>query len=625
MAIGNSTENVLISDMRIRHLPDTLINQIAAGEVVERPASAVKELVENAIDAQATRIDVELMDGGKAMIRVRDNGFGMAKEDLVAALDRHATSKLPDSDLSQISFLGFRGEALPSIASVSRLKIATRERGGDAHEIAVDDGKKGQPSPSSHVEGTTIDVRDLFYLTPARLKFLKTSATEYAAVKEMLQRLALAYPSVAFRLTHNGTPSFHYPVLDSNGAAQEKRRLSDVMGADFVENAIAIDTLRGNAGLHGWIARPVYDAGTAARQFLFVNGRAVRDKQLLGAIRAGYADVMAKDRYPVIVLFITLPSEDVDVNVHPAKAEVRFRDAAMVRGLIVSSLRHTLQSQNLAPVTNLTEELIARMEIARNQSSQEPFNPRAHLTAYSSNSHYSGNTAYQLHEQATNSYQPRMDFAPSTRFDLSPQDAASTAGEENYPLGSARAQVHENYIIAQTADGIVVVDQHAAHERLVYERFKTQVAENGIDVQQLLTPEIVQMDDTDCARLLEQRDVLIRSGLDIEPFGAGAVAIRSFPALLTGKIDPQRLLRDLADDLREQDKTTHLEERLNAVLATMACHGSVRSGRRLTVPEMNALLRDMERTPLAGQCNHGRPTFIALSLTDIEKLFGRIV
>ncbi len=617
--------NVLISDMRIRHLPDTLINQIAAGEVVERPASAVKELVENAIDAEATRVEVELLDGGKALIRVRDNGYGMGEGDLVAALDRHATSKLPDSDLSHISFLGFRGEALPSIASVSRLKISTRERGSAAHEISVEDGKKGTPAPSSQVEGTTIEVRDLFYLTPARLKFLKTSATEYAAVKEMLQRLALAYPHVAFRLTHNGSTSFHYPVLDTDPMAQEQRRLSDVMGGDFVQNAIAIDTLRGNTRLCGWTARPVYDAGTAARQFLFVNGRAVRDKQLLGAIRAGYADVMAKDRYPVAVLFIALPPEDVDVNVHPAKAEVRFRDAALVRGLIVSSLRHTLQSQNLSPVTTLTDELIARMEQARTQSPQQPFNPRSYLTPYGSGGHYSGSHAYQLREQVTNAYLPRMDFAPSTRFDLPPQDTVEAAIEENYPLGSARAQIHENYIIAQTANGIVVVDQHAAHERLVYERFKQQVAENGIDVQHLLTPEIVQMDDTDCARLLEQRDIFLKSGLDIEPFGAGAIAIRAFPALLTGKINPQKLLHDLADDLREQDKTTHLEEKLNAVLATMACHGSVRSGRRLTTPEMNALLRDMERTPLAGQCNHGRPTFIALSLTDIEKLFGRIV
>ena len=625
MVTGNSTANVLISDMRIRHLPDTLINQIAAGEVVERPASAVKELVENAIDAEATRIDVELMDGGKAMIRVRDNGHGMGKDDLVAALDRHATSKLPDSDLSHISFLGFRGEALPSIASVSRLKISTRERDGDAHEIVVDDGKKGTPIPSSHVEGTTIDVRDLFYLTPARLKFLKTSATEYAAVKEMLQRLALAYPSVAFRLTHNGTASFHYPVLDSDVAAQEKRRLSDVMGADFLENAIPIDTQRGNTRLRGWIARPVYDAGTAARQFLFVNGRAVRDKQLLGAIRAGYADVMAKDRYPVVVIFITLPPEDVDVNVHPAKAEVRFRDAAMVRGLIVSSLRHTLQSQNLSPVTTLTDELIARMANASSHPQPNTFNPRAYLTPYSGNNHFGNSHAYQLHEQVTNTYQPRMDFAPSARFDLAAHGTSPTAQEDNYPLGSARAQIHENYIIAQTADGLVIIDGHAAHERLVYERFKSQIAESGIDIQQLLTPEIIPMDDTDCARLLEQRDIFLRSGLDIEPFGTGAIAIRAFPALLTGKIDPQKLLRDLADDLREQDKTTHLEERLNAVLATMACHGSVRSGRRLTTPEMNALLRDMERTPLAGQCNHGRPTFVALSLTDIEKLFGRIV
>lgn len=605
---------------RIQQLPNTLINQIAAGEVVERPASAVKELVENAIDATATRIEVELLDGGKQLILVRDNGFGMGADDLVAALDRHATSKLPDGNLLNINFLGFRGEALPSIASVSRMKIMTRDRGADAHEIEVEDGQKKPVRPSAHVDGTTIEIRDLFYLTPARLKFLKTSATEYAAVKDMMQRMALAYPQVAFRLTHNGSPSFHYPVLDTDKMQMEERRLRDIMGDDFMANAMRIDVTRGGHRLTGWISKPTHNAGTAQRQFLFVNGRTVRDKQLLGAVRAGYMDVMAKDRYPVVVLFLDVPPDEVDVNVHPAKAEVRFRDGALVRGLIVSALRHAIHDQPVTSVTSLTDRLLSQLETGRANADTPAagFNPRAYLTPYAPS--YQGGTQRQLSEFATNAYQPRMDFVPSTRFDALPAEAPE---ENNYPLGSARAQIHENYIITQTADGIVIVDQHAAHERLVYERFKAQVAENGIEVQPLLTPEIVNLDDTDCLRLLDHRDIFAQSGLEIEPFGAGAIAIRAIPALLINKIDPQKLLRDLADELRDQDKSTKLEEKLNATLSTMACHGSVRSGRRLSTPEMNALLRDMESTPLAGQCNHGRPTFVALSLLDIEKLFGR--
>lgn len=617
--------------MRIRRLPDTLVNQIAAGEVVERPAAAIKELVENSIDAESTRIEVELVEGGKNLIIVRDNGFGMGPDDLMAALDRHATSKLPTSDLTNICFLGFRGEALPSIASVSRMKVSTRERGADAHEIEVVDGLKQPIRPSSISEGTTIEVRDLFSLTPARLKFLKTAATEYGAVKDMLQRLAMAYPQIAFRLTHNGTTSFHYPVLDSELETAGEQRLRHIMGDDFVANAIAVDAERQGIKLTGWIGKPTHNVGTAQKQFLFVNGRAVRDKLLLGAIRAGYMDVMAKDRYPVVSLFLTVPPEEVDVNVHPAKAEVRFRDSAIVRGLIVSTIRYALNGQNIAPVTSLTDELVTRLEAQRQMqyaNTQQPlYNPRSMLTQYSAPSASYGQlaervtNAYEPYPQTTQ-YQPAMDFAPSTRFDV-PLDAPNIADDINYPLGSARAQIHENYIITQTTDGIVIVDQHAAHERLVYERFKAQYAESGIPVQGLLTPEIVTLDDVDCARLLEMRDAFAASGLEIEAFGAGAIAVRSIPALLSGRLNLKVLLQDLADDLRDHEKATALEEKINHVLATMACHGSVRSGRRLTIPEMNTLLRDMEATPLSGQCNHGRPTFVALSLDDIEKLFGR--
>lgn len=608
--------------MRIRHLPDTLVNQIAAGEVVERPAAAIKELVENSIDADATRIEVELVEGGKNLIIVRDNGYGMGPDDLSAALDRHATSKLPTEDLTNILHLGFRGEALPSIASVSRLKISTRERSADAHEIEVIDGHKQSVRPSAQPEGTTIEVRDLFYLTPARLKFLKTAATEYGAVKDMLQRLAMAYPQIAFRLVHNGTTSFHYPVLDNDPIEQGKRRLRDIMGEDFVTNAISIDAERQGIKLTGWIGKPTHNVGTAQKQFLFVNGRAVRDKLLLGAIRAGYMDVMAKDRYPVVSLFLNVPPEEVDVNVHPAKAEVRFRDSAIVRGLIVSSIRHTLHDQDITPVTSLTDELVSRLEQQRSNSQSYTYNPRAYLTSYTApNPSYSS-----LAERVTNAYQPAqqpsMDFVPSVRFEA-PHPMTEDSPDDHYPLGSAKAQIHENYIISQTANGIVIVDQHAAHERLVYERFKSQMAATGIPVQGLLTPEIITLDDVDCARLLESRDLFAQSGLEIDAFGAGAIAVRSVPAILSGRIDIKSLLQDLADDLRDHEKATALEEKINHVLATMACHGSVRSGRRLTLPEMSALLREMEEPPLSGQCNHGRPTFVALSLDDIEKLFGR--
>lgn len=607
--------------MRIRQLPDTLVNQIAAGEVIERPAAAVKELVENAIDAESTQIEVELVEGGKNLMIVRDNGYGMGPDDLMAALDRHATSKLPTSDLTHICFLGFRGEALPSIASVSRMKISTRERGAYAYEIEVIDGEKQPIKPSAQKEGTTIEVRDLFSLTPARLKFLKTSATEYGAVKDMLQRLAMAYPSISFRLTHNGATSFHYPVLSVDERIQAEQRLRQIMGDDFIKNAIPINTDRHGIRLVGWIGKPTHNVGTAQKQFLFVNGRSVRDKLLLGAIRAGYMDVMAKDRYPVVSLSLTLPPEEVDVNVHPAKAEVRFRDSAIVRGLIVSTIRHALHDQDISPVTSLTDALVARLGTQQAYHIGSVYPPT--YNPYQKAATYSG-----LSEHLTTAYspipiQPSMIFSPSVRAEQVTEDMEQLISFEAYPLGSAKAQLHENYIIAQTADGVVIVDQHAAHERLVYERFKSDMANKGIPSQGFLTPEIITMDDVDCTRLIESRDLFKKSGLEIESFGAGAIAVRSVPSVLVGRLDLKVLLQDLADDLRDHEKATALEEKINHVLSTMACHGSVRSGRRLTLPEMNALLRDMEKTPLAAQCNHGRPTFVALSLDDIEKLFGR--
>ncbi|MBL8638990.1 MAG: DNA mismatch repair endonuclease MutL [Alphaproteobacteria bacterium] len=659
--------------MKIRHLPDHLINQIAAGEVVERPAAAVKELVENSLDAQASHIEVEIENGGRDLIIVRDNGVGMSVDDMVAALDRHATSKLPDDDLLAINFLGFRGEALPSIASVSSLKLTSSDQGGSAFEIEVVNGVKSEPRPSSLPRGTVVEVRKLFSLTPARLKFLKTPATEYAAVKDMMQRLAMVNPGVGMRLIHNGSNSFYYAAVSDQSsrsdqashAGQENQadqhllssRLASILGAEFTDNAIPIDATREGISLRGYISKPAANVGNAQKQFLFVNGRCVRDKQLLGAVRAGYMDVLAKDRYPVVALFLQIPPDKIDVNVHPAKAEVRFQDGAIVRGLIVSAIRHALHAQDMKGITSLGDHMLHKLsqqnEGVRGHifapSSSRPvafaagyrpqhstdYSPTYSMPAHSSyraaNAQYAQQNMQQNMEMQESTPQefpapsPQLqwpqfvDVAPHARFEH-PEDIQESG---HFPLGSARAQLHENYIVAQTRDGIVIVDQHAAHERLVYERFKAALYGQGPISQLLLTPEIVSLEDSDCARLLDSRDIFARSGLEIEAFGVGAIAVRAIPELLAGRVDVAQLLRDLADQLIEDIGADGVEAKLNGILSTMACHGSVRSGRRLTQKEMDALLREMERTPLSAQCNHGRPTFVALSLKDIEKLFKR--
>lgn len=635
--------------MRIRLLPETLINQIAAGEVIERPAAAVKELVENAIDAGASRIDVDIREGGKALLSVRDNGCGMSPDELQLALTRHATSKLPGEDLLNLSYLGFRGEALPSIGAIARMSISSRQTNADeAWEITVEGGRVSPLRPAAHAEGTTVSVKDLFYATPARLKFLKSDQAEYAAVKDVVVRLALAHPEIAFRLANNGNTVISVPVSQGDLFDQRLERIGHLVGADFPENAIKLDATRENVRLTGFAGLPTFHRGTAQHQYLFVNGRPVKDKLLGGALRAAYMDVLARDRYPTAVLFIDLPSREVDVNVHPAKAEVRFRDAALVRGLIVSSIRHALLEQGQKTARSVSESVIDRLGRTpygshldlpygpppghpnngdglpeapyHSQSGGSGFSdsapPPYHQQPYSSDSFGGGfgNLAHSLYS----SFAP----APSARAEIQPENAPQRAYEA-YPLGAARAQLHECYIVAQTQNGMIIVDQHAAHERLVYERFKAQLAENGIESQGLLTPEIVELEDTDMARLLEAAPALSKLGLEIEPFGHGAVAVQAVPVLLLGKGNPANLVRDLVDELAEQGEITGLEERINHVLATMACHGSVRSGRRLSVDEMNALLRQMEETPLSGQCNHGRPTYVQLSLDDIEKLFGR--
>ena len=609
--------------MRIRYLPENLINQIAAGEVVERPAAAVKELVENSIDSGATAVDVDIHEGGKTRFVISDNGCGMSPEELNAALDRHATSKLPDDDLLHIDHLGFRGEALASIAAVSRVSIQSCDSETmESWEISCDAGKKSEVFPSAYPKGTRIEVRDLFYSTPARLKFQKSERAEYSAIKDMVTRLTMAYPQISFKLTHNGAQKLALPAT-----LDKQSRLASVLGREFGENSMSIEAEREGVLLSGFAALPTYHRGSAQHQYLFVNGRTVRDKLLHGCIRAAYADVLHRDRHPVVALFLDLPSDDVDVNVHPAKAEVRFRDPQLIRGMIISALKHAIHEGGFQSSGTVgTQTLGAFRTPAYNtvQSNALPLHRGSHaaVPSYYANSQGSahGNLAEATHEL----YAPQTSFAqnlpPAARMDALTEMAVE---EQTFPLGAARAQLHENYVIAQTQDGLVIVDQHAAHERLVYERFKAQMEESGIVKQGLLTPEIIDLEETQVQLLSEHQEAFTKLGLDIEAFGKDAVAVNGLPALLGSKIDIKKLIFNLIDELEAFDHTQIIEEKLNHILSTMACHGSVRSGRRLNTDEMNALLRQMEETPLSGQCNHGRPTYVELSLKDIERLFGR--
>lgn len=597
----------------IRQLDESAINRIAAGEVVERPSSAVKELVENALDAGATRITVEIADGGKTLIRVSDDGCGMTAEDLPLALSRHATSKIDGSDLLDIRSFGFRGEALPSLGAVGRLTITSRAEGADGSMIAVEGGRMAAPRPAAQNRGTVVELRDLFFATPARLKFLRSDRSESAAIHEVVKRLALAEPQVGFTLrdVSGGEMRVIFRADPAPGDFFDAlhARVAQVLGRDFAENALRIDAERDAVRLQGYAALPTYSRGSSVAQFLFVNGRPVADRLMIGALRAGYMDVLSRDRHPAAVLNLVLDPQRVDVNVHPAKAEVRFREPDLARGLIVTALRHGLaQAGHRASSTVGTETLAAFRP--------EPGATSAPFPVYQMPQRPAASTLMRsLAGQA-----PMFGFAeaPSARADLAPPEPDQTAR----PLGAARAQLHENYIIAQTETGMVIVDQHAAHERLVYERLKAQAADAGIRSQALLIPEIVDLSPTDAARLLAFADDLAELGLVIEAFGPGAIAVREVPAIL-GRVDATSLLRDILDDLADLGTSARLKGKIDAVLSRMACHGSVRSGRQMRVEEMNALLREMEATPLSGQCNHGRPTWVALSLTDIEKLFGR--
>ncbi|MBX2834243.1 MAG: DNA mismatch repair endonuclease MutL [Micavibrio sp.] len=610
--------------MRIRYLPETLINQIAAGEVIERPFAAVKELVENSIDAGSKRIDISLRDGGKSLILINDDGCGMDADELKACVDRHATSKLPGEDLVNIAHMGFRGEALASIGAVARLKVSSRAQGAaEAFEVSVEGGKKSEVQPSSHPEGTQIKVRDLFFATPARLKFLKSERSEYLAVKDVILRLAMASPHIAFSLSNDGKEGVKLPAT-----LDPQSRLAAIMGKDFGENSMPIEAQREEFKLSGFAGLPTLHRGNAQHQYLFVNGRPVRDKLLTGCVRGAYADVLHGGRHPLLALFLDVPASDVDVNVHPAKAEVRFRDPAMVRGLIISALKHAIHAHGTTSSSSVSMGALGRFKPEGTDSGPALPYSRGSTPAVPRSYAYGGGmreaSALQYEPYASTSFPAQssmaVDMAPAARAE--PQYVQAVQ-EESFPLGSARAQLHENYIVAQTEDGMVIVDQHAAHERLVYEKFKTQMEQSGIERQGLLTPEIVDLDEADVARLLKHAEKLEKLGLEVEPFGSGAVAVQSVPSLLGAKPNIHALIRDMADEIAEHGNALALEERLNHILSTMACHGSVRSGRRMNADEMNALLRQMEKTPLSGQCNHGRPTYIELSLADIEKLFGR--
>ncbi len=601
-----------IRDMspRIRRLDDGAINRIAAGEVVERPASAVKELVENAIDAGARKIEVAIAQGGKRLIRVTDDGCGISEADLPLALSRHATSKIDGSDLLNIHTFGFRGEALASLAAVARLSLTSRPERAEAARLDASAGALGPIRPAAGRLGTVVEIRDLFYATPARLKFLRTDRAETQAITDIVKRLAMAEPYVRFDLideTEDRRVVFSVPAEIGEPAAALGGRLRALLGAEFIDNAIAIDAEREGLHLTGYAALPTYSRGSAVHQYFFVNGRPVRDKQLIGALRAAYMDVLSRDRHAAAALFIDCDPSLVDVNVHPAKSEVRFREPGVARGLIVSGLRHALAEQGHRASTTVAGETLGAFRAP-------PENPRVYQMDRPAPQ---GRIFLEENSQENSNFLGGFAEAASARIE--PAEEVPEAAE--LPLGAARAQLHENFILAQTSDGMVIVDAHAAHERLVYEKLKAQMAARGVASQTLLVPEIVELGDA-AQSLLDMADDLARLGLVIEAFGPGIVAVRETPAIL-GTVNAEALLRDIVDELAETGQSTALKSRLDAILSRVACHGSVRTGRRMQADEMNALLREMEATPHSGQCNHGRPTYVELKLHDIERLFGR--
>lgn len=631
--------------MSIRRLPETLVNRIAAGEVVERPAAALKELIENAIDAGATRISIRIAEGGIARMEIEDNGCGMSPADMALALERHATSKLPDDAIEDVATLGFRGEALPSIASVARLTLESRVAGADGWRRVMDNGQLLSEGPAAVANGTRVTVEDLFHLIPARRKFLRSPRSEYAACLDVVRRLAMARPDIAFTAEHDGRR-----VLDVQADQDQLSRVAALTHRDLAGNSIGVDLARGDVYLGGVISLPTYNRGVADHQYLFVNGRPVKDKLLVGALRAAYADLLARDRHPVVALFLDVPPREVDVNVHPAKTEVRFRDPQLIRGLIVGGLRRALDEHGFRAVQRPAEAALAAWQqepIAPNQASGEAQNGFLFSPSASAAGSYMPAASYMP------SFPPQP--APSPLFG-GPDESGSGQGEniarvydrvmpfagasaplsgraeealapvpqgKAHPLGVARGQIARTYIVAEAEDGLVIVDQHAAHERLVLEQLRHGMAGRDIASQGLLLPEVVELDEPACDRLEAATPHLQKLGVELERFGPSAMMVRATPAMLGSKVDCQKLVTDIADDLAGYDAALGLNERLELVAATMACHGSVRAGRTLSVAEMNALLRQMEITPHSGQCNHGRPTWVKLAMDDVEKLFGR--
>ena len=617
--------------MTIRILPNNLVNQIAAGEVVERPASVLKELVENSIDAGATSIEVTLADGGKSLMIVSDNGKGMSKDELPIAVERHATSKLPDDNLFNINFLGFRGEALPSISSIARLSITSRVQGAEnAWKIEVNGGEKSEVMPAALSKGTRIEVRDLFYATPARLKFLKTAAAETGQCVDIMNRIALANPKISFYLNDEKGKKIALNAQQGELFDARLKRLSEVMGREFEENSFLIDAQRENLRISGFASLPTLNKANSLSQYLFVNNRPVRDKLLLGAIKGAYQDVLERNRYPMCALYFDIDPAYVDVNVHPAKAEVRFYDNALVRGLLVSAIRNALnqagqRASNVMDVSAFVQDQIPEFDVngvklpetaALEETSfafqTEPLRPHGGF-AFQGYSRSSGGSRQAV--------LPELERKFSVRTEES-IPAAQIQPEEVGPLGLAKAQFHDTYIISQTEDSIIIVDQHAAHERIVMEKMKDNLARGKVASQMLLIPEVIDLKPSDKVRILENAEELTKLGLQVEEFGPSAVIVREIPALL-GDCDVKSLIQDIVEEMAEWGKGFELTEKLHLVCATMACHGSVRAGRRLNIDEMNRLLRDMERTPHSGQCNHGRPTYIELKISDFEKLFHR--
>ena len=605
----------------IKQLDETVINKIAAGEVVERPASAVKELIENSIDAGCSDITIEVADGGKTLIRVIDDGLGMSDIDLPIALRRHATSKLPNDNLLNINSFGFRGEALPSLGAVGRLRIISHSDGNGAHEINVNGGKISDIKPAARTLGTTIELRDLFYATPARLKFLRSTKSELKAITDTVKGLSISTPNVAFTLIDK-TGGKSRKILQVQkekdvSLASIKNRLSRVLGQDFSKNSISIDVTREDVNLTGYVCLPTYARASNAMQYFFVNSRQVRDKQLIGALRAAYSDFMPRDRFPAAAIYINCRPDFVDVNVHPGKSEVRFRDPQGIRSLIVTGIRQVIAIEGHRSSSTLSTAALGAM---REQTHQMPSANNEQVTKNSKNMDYNGNKRF-----FTRDVEPAFQetWKPSARDFQTKNEHANFIEEfESFPLGAPIAQFGENYIISQNEDGIVIIDQHAAHERLVYEKLKEQVKDNKIEVQALLVPEILEFSEPEILVLMEYKDNLRRYGLKINQFGINSIAVQEIPAILNSE-NIKKLIFDILDELTDLENSDTLEKKINAVLSRIACHGSIRSGRMLRTEEMNSLLREMENTPNSGQCNHGRPTHISIRMSDIERLFGR--